>query len=238
MTYLKKTDEKIVFIMKTSENLANAIRRSVSLIPTMAIDEVQISRNDSPLYDETVAHRLGLLPIKTQKSFKEDDVLKFKLESKREGYVYANDIKGDVEVAYPQTPITLLDKDKEIKIKGTTKMGKGVDHAKFLPGALFYRNVVEITMDKEFEKEITKTFPENKISVKGNKIVVKDDKEKTIIDFCEGIGQAMNKEVDIKDTDELIFVVESFGQMKAEDVFKNSIDILKKELKAIPKDLK
>ena len=41
--------------MKVNESLANAIRRCVSLIKTMAVDEVEISRNDSALYDEQAA---------------------------------------------------------------------------------------------------------------------------------------------------------------------------------------
>ena len=68
MGKVKNSDEKLVFTLKTSENLANAIRRSVGLIPAMAIDEVEISRNDSPLYDETLAHRIGLIPLKHEKA--------------------------------------------------------------------------------------------------------------------------------------------------------------------------
>ena len=52
-------------------SLANAIRRSVLEIPIMAIDNVEISKNDSALYDEIIAHRLGLIPIKTSKTIKQ-----------------------------------------------------------------------------------------------------------------------------------------------------------------------
>jgi len=238
MKMIKNIDEKQVFKMKMSENIANAIRRSVGLIPTIAIDEVEISRNDSPLYDETLAHRLGLVPIKSEKSLKEGDTLKFKLESKKEGTVYSGDIKGDVEVIYEDFPLTILNGDQELKVKGKTKMGTGREHAKFSPGLLFYRDITEITMDKEFEKEISEKFPQNEIKIKGSKITFRDDQERTLLDFCEGLVQKAKKKIEVEETGEFLFTIESFGQMKAEEIFKKAVDILKKELKQIPKELK
>lgn len=238
MKTIMKSDNKFVFSAKMTDSLANSIRRSVSLIPIMAIDEVEISKNDSPLYDETVAHRLGLIPLKMDKSYKDDTVLKFKLNSKKEGYVLSDEIKGDVEVVYDKIPVTLINKDQEMKIKGTTKMGIGREHAKFSPGILFYRNLCEITMDREFEDTIKKVFPENEIKVKGNKIVLKDDQEKSIVDFCEGISLKNKKEIEVKDSDEIVFSIESFGQIKAEDIFKKAIEVLEKEIKNVSKNLK
>ena len=45
-----KEEQKISFITDMSISLANAIRRSVLEIPIMAIDGVDISKNDSALY--------------------------------------------------------------------------------------------------------------------------------------------------------------------------------------------
>ena len=234
----KENLNKIVFELKIDDSLANAIRRSLGLIPTMAIDEVEISRNDSPLYDETLAHRLGLVPIKYEKSWKSNAVLKFKMDIKKEGTVYSGSIKGDFEVIYDKIPITLLNRDRELKIKGTTKMGTGREHAKFSPGILFYRDVTEINLDQEYEKEISAVFPKNEIKTKGNKIVLLDDKEKTILDFCEGLAQKGKKNIEVKETGNLLFTVESFGQMAPEEIFKKATEVLKKELESIPKKLK
>jgi len=40
-----------------------------------------------------------------------------------------------------KTPITFLNKGQELEIKATTKMGRGVEHSKFSPGLMFYRNI-------------------------------------------------------------------------------------------------
>ncbi len=233
----KNADMKISFKIKTNESLANAIRRGTGLVPTMAIDEVEISRNDSALYDETLAHRIGLIPIKMDKSWKEDTVLKFKLDSKKEN-VYSGEIKGDFEPVYEKIPLTLLSPNQELKIKGKTKMGTGREHAKFSPGIILYRDITEISLDKEFEKEIKNIFPGIEIKDKGNKIILKDDNEKTVLDFCEGLAQRKKKKIEVTETGEFLFTVESFGQMKAEEIFKKSIEILEKELKGISKKIK
>jgi len=159
--------------------------------------------------------------------------LKLKLNVKREGIVYSGDIKGDCEFIYDNIPITLLGKDQELKIKATTKMGLGKNHAKFNPGILFYRNACEITLNKEFESEIKKVFPKADIKSKGDNIIVKDNGSKSLIDFCEGLVQKSGKQASVKDTDELVITIESFGQISAEEIFKKAIDALKKKLKEL-----
>ena len=67
MEMKENTSKKITFISDLNISLANAIRRSVNEIPILAIDEVDIYKNDSALYDEIVAQRLGLTVLKNQK---------------------------------------------------------------------------------------------------------------------------------------------------------------------------
>ena len=49
-----------------SPAFANAFRRAmIGEVPTLAIEDVRIYDNTSALFDEMLAHRLGLIPIKT-----------------------------------------------------------------------------------------------------------------------------------------------------------------------------
>src|SRR5436853_5987486 len=53
-----------------SPAFANALRRiMISEIPVMAIDDVMILENNSVMYDEILAHRLGLVPVTTDGSY-------------------------------------------------------------------------------------------------------------------------------------------------------------------------
>ncbi len=234
METVTKKENKIVFSAEIDESLANAIRRYVYHIPVLAVDEVEISRNDSPLYDETVAHRVGLIPLK-QKNKKEGTI---KLSSKKEGFVYSGEFEGDFDIVYDKIPITLLNKGQEIEMKATVKPGIGKEHSKFLPGFIVYREASEITTDKEVAEKLKQIFPNIEIKSKGNKMIIMDNKEREVSDVCEGIAEKEKKEIDVKPTGELIVAVESFGQMESKDIFKKAVDNLKKELEEIPKKLK
>lgn len=59
------SDEHIEFYLLNADlSFANALRRVIlSEVSTMAIDLVNITSNTSPLFDEFIAHRLGLIPL-------------------------------------------------------------------------------------------------------------------------------------------------------------------------------
>ncbi len=237
MKLINKKQDKICFEADTNENLANAIRRHVNEIAIIAIDEVEISKNDSPLYDETVSHRIGLIPLKMEKGFKEDTEKKLKIKFKKKGIVYSEEIKGDCQVVYNKLPITMLNEDQELNLNAIVRLGRGKDHSKFSPGLIYYRDICEITLDKKFLGDIQKRFP-NKIVEKGDKIIVEDNLERPIIDFCEGLAIKNKEKLDIKKKDDLIVCVESFGQITPEEIFEKALDILKKNLNEVAKKLK
>jgi len=233
MENISKSENKYAFKAEIEDSLINAIRRYVGQIQIAAIDEVEIAKNDSPLYDETLAHRMGLVPLK-QGTKKEG---KLKLASQDKGIVYSGSLKGDFEVVYPKIPLTLLSEGQEIELAATIKMGTGQEHAKFSPGIMNYREVSEIYTDKEIAEKLKGTFPNIEIKQKGDKYLIIDDKEKEITDICEGLAEKYGKKIEVKTTGEMIITLESFGQIDAKNIFSKSIEALEKDLNELSKKL-
>ena len=232
MKLIEKNKDHIVFEADIGDTTANSIRRYLGQIPVAAVDELEISKNDSPLYDETIAHRVGLIPLKKEKNIEK---AKLKLSVNKEGTVYSGDIKGHPEVVYKNIPITTLDKGQELEFTGTVALGKGSDHSKFNPGLMFYRNEAEILMDKEFLEEVRKRIPNAEIKDKSGKISIADNKKQEVSDICEQIAKDKKKKAEVMEKEELIITVESFGQMEAREIFLESIDALKKDLVSVKK---
>ncbi len=140
MELVKKDNSVLTFRADIDESLANVLRRYVNEIPVLAIDDVEISKNDSALYDETIAHRLGLVPLKMDNRMGESTTATFKLASNKEGFVNSGEITGGKGVVYNSIPITLLSKGQELEISATAKIGKASQHAKYSCGIMFYRD--------------------------------------------------------------------------------------------------
>ena len=62
----KKKNKLTIMLKKTDAAFVNAVRRAIlENVPTMAIEDVELRKNTAVLYDEVIAHRLGLLPLTT-----------------------------------------------------------------------------------------------------------------------------------------------------------------------------
>ncbi|MFA5071458.1 MAG: DNA-directed RNA polymerase subunit D [Candidatus Pacearchaeota archaeon] len=238
MKLIEKKKNQITFTAELDESLANAIRRYIDQIPILAIDEVEISKNDSALYDETVAHRLGVVPLKMTKGMNEKTEEQLALVVKKEGFVYSEEIKGKVNPVYGKIPITLLKKGQELEILATARLGKGSKHAKFSPGLMFYRNAMKLKIDKDCLKEVANICPANILKNENGKVVIVDENKcdacEACVEFCKKKGK---NSIELTPTGELMITVESFGQMDEDEMFKQSIEVLKEDLKEVAKKI-
>ena len=153
METIIKTADEVSFVSNMNVSLANAIRRSVGEIPVLAIVEADIYKNDSVLYDEIIAHRLGLVSLKNQK-MKVGESVEMKLKAKGKGEIMevtASALAGDV--VYPETPIVLLSEGQQLELVARAKVGKGIEHAKFMPGLVYYKHLPKIKISGEGEKQ-------------------------------------------------------------------------------------
>jgi len=232
MEVIEKTPEKLVMRIDSGYSLANAIRRTVEEIPTLAIEEVEILKNDSALYDEFLAQRMGLIPLKTEKKFGAKTSLDLKLEKTGPCTVFSGDFEGSAKIVYENIPLTILEKGQKIELAGTAKLGTGMEHAKHIPGLVYYRNVLEIVSGNAKIDEI----------VENGKGVFKAEKKgkNWICDLDEAsIDKILKIDKDIvKDGDEIILFVESFGMLEAKDIVLRAIDTLGNNLDEFEKRVK
>ena len=235
MEMIEKTDGEMVFVRGMDVSLANAIRRSVGEIPILAIDECDIYKNDTALYDEIISHRLGLVSLKNQK-MKAGQSVEMKMKAKGKGDVemVMAGLLGD-DVVYPETPIVLLGDKQELELVARARAGKGNEHAKFMPGVIFYKHLPKIKISSEGEghDELAELHPKV-FEMFGNKLRVKSasacDLDADDLKSYPGISIGFG--------DELVFMVESWGQIGVKDVFIEACKALKGNLSEVSKSLK
>ena len=246
MKLIQKTEEKLIVTEEMSESLANALRRFVGEVPTLAIDEVEIFKNDSALYDETFAHRIGLVPLEMDDSLKEKEkcscegkgctkcTVELKLAVAKDGYVYAGEMKGKVKSVYNKMPIVFLHKGQEVELVAYGRLGRGREHAKFSPGAIFYRHVPKLKQVKEstLREEMGEQYSEP-IMVG----VVREEDQLLADAYGEVINDGKNL-YKVEATSELVITIESFGQLPHKEILVRSAEQLQEQLNEVVKLLK
>jgi len=253
-----KDKKELSFILKYSNPvLANTLRRlMIDEVPTMAIEEVEFSKNNSILYDEIIAHRLGLIPLKTDlKSYNLTD--KCKCEGKgcnrcqlkmvlksgtKAGTIYASDIKSKdpaVKPVYGDMPIVKLLKGQSLEIEATATLGRGKDHVKWSPCHAYYkyRPIVEIKGEVKNPEAIIEVDHNNVFEIKDRKLVINKDNVLNCdlsLDYSE-IDK--NVKVTASNTD-FVFHVESFGQLSCKEIVNKAVDIFDEQLDEFAEQLK
>ncbi len=231
MEVAKKSPELLVLRIEANESLANAIRRSVAEVPTLAIDGVEIFKNDSALYDEMLALRLGLVPLKTEKGMTKKTKIDLKLSKTGPCTVYASDLDGNAEVVYGKIPIVLLAEGQKLELVATAVLGKGIEHAKSIPGLCYYRHILDVKSSPEIDKIVESSKGLIKPERKGSKWIC-DLNEAEVVEI-----EKLDKEA-VKPSEEMLFVIESYGQMDAKDILIKAVDALEENLDEFEKNIK
>lgn len=152
---VSKTNERIVLrFNNVPRQYINAIRRiSISEVPTLAIDDVVMMENSSVMHDEAIAHRLGLIPLRTdlKRYVLPQDcdcnnslgcskcrvllVLDSEANDKTK-VVTSGELVSEDEVARPvsrDVPIITLAPSQKLKFEAYARLGLGSNHAKWQP---------------------------------------------------------------------------------------------------------
>ncbi|MBU1644136.1 MAG: DNA-directed RNA polymerase subunit D [Nanoarchaeota archaeon] len=250
----EKKNNKLSFLLSgCDEVFANTIRRLIiEEVPTLAIEDVEVKDNSSALYDEMLALRLGLMPIKTDlKSYRlplnEDEVkeksasctLQLKLKSSKKGYVYAKEAESadpKCTFVFEETPIVKLLSKQKVDLVMTAVMGQGKVHTKWTPGLAFYKKepVVKVGKVKNPAK-IAELCTDGLFKVKGNTVELVNDKvyESKLLDLYAEADEGITVDY----TDKFIFNLESWGQLSCREILSKSAEILVKKAEELEAQL-
>lgn len=256
---LEKDKEKmnISFILKgVNASYANSLRRFfINKVPTLAIEDVEFRKNSSALYDEIIAHRLGLIPLITDlKSYEMPEKckckgagcaqcqLKFTLKAKGPCTAYASMLKSkdpNIKPVYPKMPIAKLLKNQELELVAIARMGVGKEHIKWSPCLVYYKQKPKISINKEVSnaEEIAALCPVGVFNVKNNKLLVNHDNalKCTLCNACTEKTKAISVE---PEENTFIFYIESWGQLNCKEIVKEGINVFNKSLEELSEKIK
>ncbi len=250
----KKSGIISFMLVNSNPSFANAMRRNMmESVPTMAIEDVEFRKNSSVLYDEIVAHRLGLIPLTTDlKSYTLPKdckckgegcarcTLKLTLKSKGTGYVYASEFKSKdpkVKPVYGKTPIVKLIKGQELELEATAVLGLGSEHAKWSACHVWHTYEPKITVNNssaQFEK-FKDNYPPQAFD-KSGKLSKDLIMENNVVDACDGVCEDIVK-VEYNNKN-FIFYVEPWGQLGVKEIASKAADIFKEQIKEFEDSLK
>ncbi|MCD6154415.1 MAG: DNA-directed RNA polymerase subunit D [Candidatus Verstraetearchaeota archaeon] len=261
---VESSDISVRFMLRDVDvAFANALRRiMISEVPIMAINEVVILNNTSPIYDEVLAHRLSLIPLKTdldrfnlpekcscggvgcpkcQVTF----VLDVKAENTSKT-VYSGDLSSSDPYVTPisdRFPIAKLASGQAILLEAYARLGRGRDGAKWQPvSACAYKYLPVLTVNSEACAhcgECVEACPRGAIALDDDsslpylKDIVKCNLCKACVEACE-LG-ALGLQADERS---FIFYVESTGSLPAYRIVEKAAEILAEKCDGLIEELR
>jgi DNA-directed RNA polymerase subunit D len=262
---LEKTDEFMRFIVRgVNVPFVNALRRiMLTEVPTMAIDEIVILENSSILNDEILAHRMGLIPLKTDlDSYNLPEECKcgsdlgcnlcranLTLEAEAEDKtltVYSGDLKPenpDIAPVSDKIPIVKLAPEQRVNLETYARLGKGKKHAKWQPVSMcIYMYLPEVKIDSERCDacgKCVKVCPEEIFVETAEGIKTQKEIECTLCMDCVDACPQDPPAVEISwDEKAFIFKIESTGALPAERIVVEAVKILDNKVKDFSDQLK
>jgi len=195
-------------------SFVNSVRRSlVSMVPCLAIHEIDFHMGSlgsyvdeesgeereyesiSAMFNEIVSHRIGMLPIPTDKKTieafadavdddsKQPDIM-YSLHKQGPSTVYSSDLEpvsGDNSLVIPESnvPIVKLGEGQAILIYAKAKMGNAKRHAKWQCAVAprFYQAPTLTVLPGKGAKTVIETVGKTKFKKKGKNQVIDDPVE-------------------------------------------------------------
>ncbi len=246
---IEEKDKKLKFVAKdTNPAMMNALRRiSMNHVPVLAIEDVGIKENSSPIFDEVIAQRLGQVPLvfdPDKFTLKEECdceegcpecEVQFTFEGEGPGRLYSKDLvceSGDVDVLYDEMPITELDENQKVDLEASAVLSTGKDHSKHQAAISSYQYypIIDIDNDElteEERKRCAEVCPRDVFEVKNGELKVADEKNCTVCKECvDEVGTGV---VVTGDEEKFIFTIESICSLSPQEIIEKAAEILEEK---------
>src|SRR3989338_1709163 len=251
---LEKSDTKMRFILeKANPAFANALRRvAKNEVPTMAIEYVDFEENTSGMFDELVAHRLGLVPLTFDTA-----VYNLKSECKCGGkgcsrcevtlvlekqgpcVVKSGDMKSTDESVQPvdrDIPIIELLENQRIKFEAVAQLGLSTEHIKWQASNVGYQYVPTVKINAEkADPKMADICPTHVFEKKDDKLKVVAEDRCILCMRCVETSEGVSVSAD--DTS-FIFNIESVSGLTVKEILNKSLDILEERSQELADNVK
>ena len=250
---LSKSQHRVKFLLeKSNPAFANALRRIMkSEVPTMAVEFVDFEENTSGMFDELVAHRIGLIPL----TF-DGDVYNIKADCKCGGKgcskcevtldlektgpctVRSGDMKSTDESVQPQDkdiPIVDLLEGQRLKFEAVAQLGLGIEHIKWQSANVGYQYMPIVKVNQNADPKIVDICPTHVFEKKDGKLKVVAEDRCTLCMRCVEVSEGVSVSSD--DT-VFVFDVESVSGLTAKEIVNKSLDIMEERAEALAASVK
>lgn len=248
-------------IEETAPYFVNSLRRVLlSEVPKLAVHNVVIYDNNSGLFDEIIAHRLGLLPVPTDpEAFNFRDactcegegcpncMVRYTLSKEGPTTVYAEDLEPEdakFAIADPKVPVVELLKGQRLILEAEAELGRGRQDAKWQPvtgvGYSYFVSIRATDKAKETITGIAKDCPHDASKVKGGFDITDDMGNVSLCEAC--IVKAEEADVPVHyDATRFVFNFETDGSLSAKGALRAAVALLERridEMRTLSDDLK
>jgi DNA-directed RNA polymerase subunit D len=255
---LTETSAKFI-ISDVNPSFVNAIRRTLMAeVPKMAIEDVEfhlgaiqdedgkVYESISPLFDEIIAHRLGMVPIPTDlkhSKFRAECkcggegcpacTIMYSINKKGPCVVYSGDLEpiGDTKLKVKDEliPIVKLAEGQALLIYATAVLGTGKEHAKWssVCGVGYqYYPILKIDSAKcDRDLRCVESCPKKILKLEGDKIGVENILACNLCKSCMEVCETGAIKVSADDS-KFIFSFETDGAVDAKNAFEYSLKLL------------
>ena len=239
----------------------NAIRRTLlSQVPKLAIEDVTIYDNTSALFDEMLAHRLGLLPVPTDLNLfvprKEctcngegcpSCTVLYTLSKEGPCMVYSGDLVPAADAKFrifdPKVPLVKLLEGQRVMLEAGAILGSGIEHAKWqgtvAVGYMEYPTVKvgagaipAATLEK-----LQKTAPQGAVAIENGTLRVLDPvKAVTYLRSVKDLYDLDQVEIGFE-PDRWLFRLETDGSLDPVTSIRKAVSIVMEKLKVVENEV-